>query len=146
MDARHVGTCLCGAVRVTGHGEMGPVSICHCPQCLKQGAGPYMGVRFADGLDIEGDTVVWFRSSAHAERGFCRACGTILSWKMRDRDRGSANVHLFDDTNGLRVSEEIFVDTPPDWYFAERDAPRQTRAEALGELDKYLATRSGDKT
>jgi hypothetical protein len=138
------GTCLCGGVKVTGHGDMGAVSICHCPQCLKHGAGPYMGVRFSDSIAFGGETLAWFQSSAHAERGFCNRCGATVAWRMRNGDAGSVNVHLFDNTNGLTVREEIFVDSPPDWYFSHPGARRQTRAEALGELEDYLAKRPGD--
>jgi hypothetical protein len=140
------GSCLCGGVSVTGHGTIGAVSICHCPQCLKHGAGPYMGVRFSDGIDFGGETLAWFESSAHAMRGFCQTCGSTVAWKMQGGDVGSVNVHLFDDTNGLTVREEIFIDTPPDWYFSHAEAPRMTRAEALAELNAYLAKKPGEKS
>jgi hypothetical protein len=138
------GECLCGGVMVTGQGKPGPVSICHCPQCLKQGAGPYMGVRFSGGVTFKGNAISWFRSSPHAERGFCRTCGSTISWKMQSEESGSVNVHLFDYIDGLKVGEEIFIDSPPDWYFSHPEAVRQTRAEALGDLRTYLANRPGD--
>ncbi len=146
MTATHQGACLCGSVTVAGRGAPGGVSICHCPQCLRHGAGPYMGIRFAGGFEIGGDTLRWFQSSPHAERGFCNRCGSTVAWTMLSEASGSVNVHLFDNTNGLTVREEIFVDTPPDWYFARHDARRMTRIEALRELEDYLATRPGAAT
>lgn len=144
MGHQRVGECLCGDVKATGHGDIGPVSICHCPQCLTHGAGPYMGVRFSEGVVFEGAGLHWFQSSPHAERGFCSRCGSTVAWRMRGAATSSVNVHLFGRINGLAVSEEIFIDTPPDWYFSRDDAKRQTRAEALEDLESYLATRPGD--
>ncbi len=142
----NTGHCLCGAVTVTGEGETDGVSICHCAQCRKQGGGPYMAIRFLQGVSIAGETLRWFESSLHAERGFCNQCGSTVAWRMRGAATASVNVHLFGETNGLKVREEIFVDTPPDWYFAPHGAPRQTRTEALDDLETYLAARRGDAT
>jgi hypothetical protein len=74
------GGCQCGAVRfrVT---ELGRASLCHCRMCQK--ASGSIG-----GLFVTGKTVTWtrgtlahFQSSAEVKRGFCRTCGTPLTFE-----------------------------------------------------------------
>ena len=73
------GSCFCNAVRFTAAGPPSTVSVCHCAMCRRCVGSP--GVSWAtfrrDALTIEGSPV-WFRSSDHARRGFCGACGTSL--------------------------------------------------------------------
>ncbi|MBL9099416.1 MAG: GFA family protein [Myxococcales bacterium] len=73
------GSCLCHAVRYTVPGPPATVCVCHCSLCRRAVGSP--GVAWAtvrrEGLAVEG-TVSWYRSSEHARRGFCGACGTSL--------------------------------------------------------------------
>jgi hypothetical protein len=78
----HTGGCQCGAIRFALSASPAKVSICHCRMCQKASGTP-----FASFAEIEKTDFVWtrgqpaaFRSSSIAERDFCAACGTPLSW------------------------------------------------------------------
>ena len=74
------GGCQCGAVRFRV-AHLGRASLCHCRMCQKA-----FGNYFAPLVGVEG--LVWtkgapalFRSSTQARRGFCRDCGTPLTFE-----------------------------------------------------------------
>lgn len=79
------GGCQCGAVRFAVYAEQ-PVRIglCHCRMCQKAVAGPFVSL-----ADVRHEDFAWtrgkpasFRSSTIAERDFCAACGTPLSYRQ----------------------------------------------------------------
>jgi hypothetical protein len=77
------GGCQCGAVRFRVEGELGRPSICHCRMCQKAFAGPFGAL-----VTAKRDEVAWtrgapsrFQSSDTIRRGFCRDCGTPLTFE-----------------------------------------------------------------
>lgn len=81
--APFTGGCQCGAVRYALSAVPGSVTLCHCRMCQKASGGPFMA--FAA---IPLERIEWtsglpktFRSSSYAERGFCEACGTPLTYQ-----------------------------------------------------------------
>lgn len=93
------GGCQCGAVRYALFAEPTDPSICHCRMCQKA-FGSYMaplaGVPLADLRWTRGEPGR-FRSSDIAERGFCRDCGTPLSYRVLDADRISVSIGSLDE-------------------------------------------------
>ncbi|WP_041375547.1 GFA family protein [Polymorphum gilvum] len=82
----HSGGCQCGAVRFRVEGPLGQASICHCRMCQKA-----FGAFYAPLVSVRAGTLAWtrgeparFRSSNHVSRGFCRACGTPLTYEAPD--------------------------------------------------------------
>ncbi|MBB5047782.1 hypothetical protein HNR60_002539 [Rhodopseudomonas rhenobacensis] len=80
---RLTGGCQCGAIRFALRAPPEIVSICHCRMCQKASGAP-----FAAFAEIAREDFAWtrgqpaaFRSSSIAERGFCAACGTPLSYR-----------------------------------------------------------------
>src|SRR3954449_1008855 len=78
------GGCQCGAVRFAVSAVPTQVSICHCRMCQKASGAP-----FASLADIPIEHFSWtrgkpaaFASSSIAERDFCSACGTPLSYRL----------------------------------------------------------------
>ncbi|HEY7851545.1 MAG TPA: GFA family protein [Caulobacteraceae bacterium] len=79
---RFAGGCQCGAVRFSAEGYV-DASICHCRMCQKA-----FGAYYAPLATFE--TVTWtrgqparFQSSNIAARGFCRDCGTPLTYEPK---------------------------------------------------------------
>ena len=101
-DARkpvHTGGCQCGAVRYALYAEPTNPHVCHCRMCQKAVGGyfgAFAGVPFADFAWVKGEPGT-FKSSELAERGFCRECGTPLSFRYIDRDRMSVSLGSLDD-------------------------------------------------
>ena len=83
----HTGGCQCGAVRFRVEGELGDASICHCRMCQKATGG-----LFGPYVEAALDAVRWtrgqpgyFQSSNKVRRGFCRDCGTPLTYEYGKR-------------------------------------------------------------
>ena len=77
------GGCQCGAVRFRVEGPLGDASICHCRMCQKATGG-----LFGPYVNAPRDAVTWtrgqpahFQSSNKVRRGFCRDCGTPLTFE-----------------------------------------------------------------
>jgi hypothetical protein len=75
------GGCQCGAVRYRVAGAPVVVAICHCTMCRRANAAPAVAwamfnesqVQFTKAPSV-------YKSSPEAERGFCAACGTQISF------------------------------------------------------------------
>jgi len=81
------GGCQCGAVRYALFG-MPESTVCHCRMCQKA-----VGAPFAALSKVPAARFAWtrgepasFRSSTVAERHFCAACGTPLTFHYLDAD------------------------------------------------------------
>src|ERR1700761_4017426 len=97
------GGCQCGAIRYRLHAFPKGASICHCRMCQKAGAAPYMAfapVNIAD-FEITRGTLGVFRSSDIAERGFCPACGTPLTYRNVTSARISVTICSLDAPNAV---------------------------------------------
>ncbi|WP_328804133.1 GFA family protein [Roseibium aggregatum] len=83
----HSGGCQCGAVRFRVDGGLGTASICHCRMCQKAfGAfyAPLVGIEKGAELTWTRGEPAYFQSSNHVHRGFCRDCGTPLTYEAPD--------------------------------------------------------------
>lgn len=77
------GGCQCGAIRFRVESELADASICHCRMCQKATGGlfgPYVGAQVAAVAWTRGQPA-YFQSSNMVRRGFCRDCGTPLTYE-----------------------------------------------------------------
>jgi hypothetical protein len=112
------GGCLCGAVRYRLTGPLSDVIACHCTQCRRQ-TGHYAAETWVplDRFQLERDAALtWYRSSAQAERGFCRVCGSVLFWKPSAKPLISITAGTLDGPTGLSIAEHIFCKDKGDYY------------------------------
>lgn len=116
------GRCLCGAVRVTARDVGNNVGACHCKMCRRWAGGPFMEIDCGTHVEFDGDDdIAVFNSSDWAERGFCRACGTHLFYRLKGTGQHMVPVGLFDDDDTLVFDTQVFVDERPAYYeFANR--------------------------
>ena len=119
LTGKYHGGCHCGGVRFCVHGDLQPVSICHCGQCQKQSSGYYR----ASAIDVTSLTfeqqksLLWYASSTEAKRGFCRDCGSILFWRRQQvqaqNSAQAATIFIltgaFDARLPLPVRDHIFT-------------------------------------
>ena len=76
------GGCYCGAIRYQAQGPASSQSLCHCAMCQGTTGAPcvaWFTVPRAQFQLISGNPTQ-FRSSNHATRSFCPACGTQLTF------------------------------------------------------------------
>jgi hypothetical protein len=69
-------------------------------------------------------TLVWFRSSASAERGFCGVCGSNLFWRPRGELRTSITAGTLDLPTHIAMVRHIFIGEKSDYYEIEDGLPK----------------------
>jgi hypothetical protein len=126
-ESTHGGGCLCGGVRYSVRGPLRGVIACHCSQCRKT-SGHFAAMTSAPSRQIEmtnSEQLVWYQSSATAERGFCRRCGGNVFWKLHGRDDISITAGTLDTPTRLAIERHIFVADKSDYYTLDDDVPQK---------------------
>ena len=130
------GSCLCGAVRFDAQGVETHVHGCHCSMCRNWSGGPLLAAGVA-GVRFEGEEHIGrYDSSAWAERGFCRVCGSSLFYHLKEADRYILCMGAFADQSGFELAGEIYIDEKPPGYNFAGDHPRQTGEEFMTSMQQ----------
>ncbi len=126
------GSCLCGAVRFTAETVSTKVGACHCSMCRKWGGGPLLAVNCGTGVRFESEEAVSvYDSSAWAQRGFCKRCGSHLFYRLRESGQYTMPVGLFDDATGFELDHQVFIDEKPHYYAFVNETTDMTGAEVF---------------
>ncbi len=77
--SEHKGTCFCGAVEVTVHGEPAAMGYCHCNSCRHWSAGPINAFTLWKPSDVKvtkgQDRLGSYHKTEHSFRKWCTSCG-----------------------------------------------------------------------
>jgi hypothetical protein len=121
MNARtplHTGGCQCGAVRYAVYGLFTDPHICHCRMCQKA-----VGSFFAALAGVKLGDIEWtrgapslFRSSTLAERGFCAACGTPLTFSYVDSGKLNVTIGSLDHPEQVKPANQYGVEGRMPWF------------------------------
>ena len=123
---RHSGRCLCGSVQYVTTAQLRGVIMCHCSQCRRT-SGHHVAMTSVGSADLQlgaSATLTWYRSSAGAERGFCRVCGGNLFWRQLDGDTISIAAGTLDAPTGLIVEKHIYVGDKSDYDGLNDEFPK----------------------
>ena len=122
IETEASGGCQCGAVRYHVTAVLDTSHICHCRMCQKA-AGNF----FAALIGVPRDALTWtrgspatFNSSDKAARGFCRDCGTPLTYDYFDSKHINLTTGSFDEPAkfaprmqfGVEGQLALFADLP----------------------------------
>lgn len=125
------GGCQCGAVRFALYAPPGKTSICHCRMCQKAVAGP-----FAAFAEIPHGDFAWtrgqpatFRSSSLADRDFCAACGTPLSYRQIGGPVIELLAGAFDRPDMVTPTYEVGIESKLAWLAHLQALPGKTTTE-----------------
>ena len=112
------GSCLCGAVTYEAASEPRSVVGCHCTQCRKTSGHHVAATQVRkDDLVVRGDEyITWYRSSATAQRAFCRICGSQLFWTEIGSENISIMAGTLDGPTGLRMDRQLYPEDKGDYY------------------------------
>ena len=120
----YVGGCQCGRIRYRAEGPRDRSSVCYCRMCQKASGAPFMAfVRFRV------DQVHWsrppatFASSNVVERGFCRDCGTPLSYCQVDGPNISLTINSLDDPEAVRPEFRFSAHMEVSWLSGLANLP-----------------------
>jgi hypothetical protein len=128
------GGCQCGAVRFALSAAPAKISICHCRMCQKAAGAP-----FASFAEVERGDFAWtrgkpsaFRSSSLAERDFCAACGTPLSFRRIDGSKIEIMTGAFDRPDRLVPTRQYGTEARLGWVVSIANLPSQTTLQNYG--------------
>ncbi|MGP4845237.1 GFA family protein [Marinobacter sp. 1Y8] len=125
------GQCLCGKVAVKAN-RQDSVEACHCGMCRQWSGGPYLAVHCGSDVQFVGfDNVTVYSSSDWAERGFCKACGTHLFYKLKGADDYAIPAGLFQSGAEFSLASQIFIDRKPGYYSFANTTPEMTEEEVF---------------
>jgi hypothetical protein len=139
---RLAGGCQCGAVRYVLHEQPDDPHICHCRMCQKAFGSffaPLTGVSL-DKFEVTRGALAIFMSSDETERGFCRDCGTPLTFHYVGRRRIAVSIGSLDEPAGIRPGRQYGIEARMPWFgdlaglpgdnTTEQDAPALAAAIA----------------
>ncbi|HWU66211.1 MAG TPA: GFA family protein [Methylophilus sp.] len=127
--SKHLGSCLCGAVRYEVHGELGALVYCHCQRCRKASGSAFNAVIPISGANFtitQGEAALnTYRSDAGFCRTFCGHCGSpIMAYRESDPDALRLRVGTLDTPVAAQVSAHIFTDSKAEWHEIHDKAPQ----------------------
>ena len=128
------GGCQCGAVRFAVYAGPVKIGLCHCRMCQKAVGGPFISL-----ADVRHENFAWtrgkpaaFRSSSIAERDFCAACGTPLSYRGNGGDTIEITTGSFDRPDLLVPTYATGTEAHLAWVGRIRDLPGRSTLEVAG--------------
>ena len=129
------GSCLCGEIRVVAKAASKLVGACHCKMCAKWAGGPLLAVDCGSDVSFEGhENISVFNSSAWAERGFCKMCGTNLFYRLKDNNQYIMPIGLFNDCEGVVFDHQIFIEEKPSFYSFANETKNMTGEEVFAQF------------
>ncbi len=121
---------MCGNVRYRSEAPMLWAALCHCEDCQRAAGADYVSW-----FGLPKNKVSWtgtrgfHRSSDHAERSFCKTCGTPMSYetaKLPDE------VHLYApsliDRSLYHPTAHIYCRETVPWFEGTHNLPRHIKS------------------
>jgi len=112
------GGCQCGAVRYALDMVPEGVHVCHCRMCQKAVAGPFAVICpvLKSSFRVTRGDLSYFHSSAVARRGFCRDCGTPLTFDYPEADDIGVLVGSLDHPEAVPPIIQYGIESRLPWY------------------------------
>jgi hypothetical protein len=112
------GGCLCGAIRYHVERTPSSISICHCRSCRLASGAPAVSwfVVARTQFKLLSGAMTIHRSSEPVQRGFCRKCGTQLTYTHESApDTIELTTASLDEPGRLRPTKEIWLSEKLPW-------------------------------
>jgi hypothetical protein len=124
-QTRLSGGCQCGAVRYALTQPPVRACICHCRMCQKASGQPFMAFAIVKESDLRWTrgAPAAYRSSTLASRGFCKDCGTPLTYKF-EGDEIAVTSGSLDDPRIAPPSVQYGVESAVAWCVTLGSLPR----------------------
>lgn len=142
MTEAITGGCQCGKVRYAIAAAGTPRStVCHCRMCRRA-----VGNLFAALVQVPRAALTWTRgepafyaSSNTAHRGYCRDCGTPLSFGNDGGDRIEVTTGSLDHPESFPMTEHFGVESRLPWVRLNQELPESR----TGDNADYPANKPG---
>jgi hypothetical protein len=141
MPETLTGGCQCGRIRYAVLVDDDTADLCHCRMCQRATGGV-----FAAWKSVAREALTWttieperFRSSAIACRGFCRMCGTPLTFEYaQGSDEVDVSVGSFDDPYRFRPAKQFAVECRHEEWVDTRGLPGIRTDENPNTRDRWI--------
>tara|TARA_B100000700_G_C14820942_1_gene749892 strand:+ start:102 stop:506 length:405 start_codon:yes stop_codon:yes gene_type:complete len=119
--------CLCGNVRFIIYGNLRSVFNCHCSQCMKTHGNyaAYTSCKERDIKFLSKKTLVWYKSSSIAKRGFCNKCGSSIFYKKFNTKFISISAGILKNPTKLKTKLHIYTRGKMDYYSISDKLPKK---------------------
>lgn len=143
------GGCQCGAVRYALHVDrVEKPHVCHCRMCQKATGGLFAALAGCSRASLEwtrGEPAQ-FASSSLARRGFCRDCGTPLSFAYNTPEaRIYITIGSMDDPELARIEIQYGVEAKIGWVQLCEDVPGEVTGESAA-AQAFLAQMTSNQS
>lgn len=130
-DASHAGGCLCSDVRYQVNGASVWKALCYCESCTRAAGAPaiaWAGFEKSRFRLLRGRIEI-YESSPGVLRGFCRRCGTTLTYQKDPKVLEGAlddiyiSVRTLDDASAYPPDEHVHYLERVLWFNVDDDLP-----------------------
>ncbi len=133
-DRKSSGGCMCGAIRFEVETDTPWNTFCHCESCRKHSGAPVTAL-----VTCKPGEVRWtkgerarYESSPDRFRGFCRDCGTSLTWEGEINGSWMAiHVSTMDYPENFEPIDHVFCDDAISWFELHDGLPRYNRSKHI---------------
>lgn len=124
------GGCQCGAVRYRVSQKPTGSHLCHCRMCQKQFGNFYAALASVPraSFNVTRGEIANFRSSRDVQRGFCRDCGTPLTYDPMTKDIIAIAIATLDSYADLKPEKQCGIESRLDWVDRLSDLTAESSA------------------
>jgi len=126
------GGCQCGKVRYALYVAPENSHVCHCRMCQRATGGLFAALAGGpkDKFAWTSGEPAFFESSNLAKRGYCRDCGTPLSFAYNDPGaRFYVTIGSLDDPEAAPIIKQYGIEARISWVKFCEEAPAERTAE-----------------
>ena len=132
-DPRRQGGCMCGAIRFQIDDNPTWNTYCHCESCRRHSGAPVVML-----VTCRPQQVSWtgeralYESSPERQRGFCRECGTTLSYEAEFRGSWCAlHISSMDHPEEFPPTDHVFHGEALPWMKIDDELTRYDGAKHI---------------
>lgn len=135
------GGCQCGRIRYRVQVDTDDAYFCHCRMCQRATGGVAAAFK-----NIARADVAWERepdryaSSPIAQRGFCSACGTPLTFEYPDSDKMDLTLGSFDDPGRFQPRYHFGAESIHAQWLDTSGLPQYRSDENQELVDRWMKT------
>jgi hypothetical protein len=140
--ATMTGGCQCGRIRYAADIDGDEAYLCHCGMCRRATGG--VSAAFTN---VAKAALRWttqepdrFASSPIALRGFCRDCGTPLTFEYPDSEKLDLTIGSFDEPGYFRPAHHFSVETRLEPWVDTSHLPGYRLVDNPNTIDRWIRT------
>ncbi len=141
MTERMEGGCQCGRIRYSVAIADDDAYLCHCRMCQRATGGVSIAFKNVKKADVAwGRAPDQYASSPIASRGFCRECGTPLTFAFPDSENIDLTVGSFDDPGRFVPRHHFGVESWHPQWLDTAGLPQYRADEHPGTVNRWMKT------